>query len=186
MSSWPFMKWGMDIVGKLPKAPGGKLFMLAMVDYFSKWIEVEAFVHVREKEVISFIKCNILERFAIPAEITCDNGSQFIGKRTTNFCASWGIKMITSTPVHPQANRQAESNNKIIINNLNKRLGTKKGKWAEELPFALWADITTSKNATGQTPFSLVFGTEVMISTEMVIPTAKTSLQTQKNNNEAL
>ncbi|KAI3761737.1 hypothetical protein L1987_52158 [Smallanthus sonchifolius] len=137
ISPWPFMKWGMDIVGKLPKAPGGKVFMLAMTYYFSKWIEAEAFVQVREKEVISFIKRNILTRFGIPSEIVCDNGSQFIGKRTTNFCASWRIKMITSTPVHPQANGQAESSNKIIINNLKKRLGAKKGRWAEELPFAL-------------------------------------------------
>jgi len=38
------MKWGMNIVAKLPKAPGGKLFMLVMTDYFSEWIEVEAFV----------------------------------------------------------------------------------------------------------------------------------------------
>ena len=51
-SSWPFMRWGMDIVGKLPKAPGGKVFMLAMTDYFSKWIEAETFAQVREKEVI--------------------------------------------------------------------------------------------------------------------------------------
>ena len=134
---WPFMKWGMDIVGKLPKAPGGKVFMLAMTDYFSKWIEAEAFVQVKEVEVISFIKRNILTRFGIPAEIICDNGSQFIGRRTTSFCESWGIKMITSTPEHPQANGQAESSNKIIISNLKKKLGSKKGKWAEELPFAL-------------------------------------------------
>ncbi|KAI3733110.1 hypothetical protein L1987_64328 [Smallanthus sonchifolius] len=123
ISPWPFMKWGMDIVGKIPKAPGGKVFMLAMTDYFSKWIEAETF---------------------------------------------------------------AESSNKIIINNLKKRLGEKKGRWAEELPFVLWADRTTTKNATGQTPFSLVFGTEAMIPTEMVIPTARTNLQTTESNNEAL
>ena len=186
ISPWPFMKWGMDIVGKLPTTPGGKVFMLAMTDYFSKWIEAEAFVQVREKEVISFIKRNILTRFGIPAEITCDNGSQFIGKRTTDFCSSWGIKMITSTPVHPQANGQAESSNKIIINNLKRRLDSKKGKWAEELPFVLWADRTTTKNATGQTLFSLVFGTEAVIPTEMVIPTARTNLQTLEINNEIL
>ena len=127
-SSWPFMRWGMDIVGKLPKAPGGKVFMLAMTDYFSKWIEAEAFAQVREKKVISFIMRNIITRFGIPSEIVCDNGSQFIGSRTTNFCDSWGIKMITSTPVQPQANGQAESSNKIIINNLKKKLGSKKGK----------------------------------------------------------
>ena len=176
------MRWGMDIVGKLPKAPGGKVFMLAMTDYFSKWIEAEAFAQVREKEVISFIKRNIITRFGIPSEIVCDNGSQFIGSRTTNFCDSWGIKMITSTPVHPQANGQAESSNKIIINNLKKKLGSKKGKWAEELPYVLWADRTTPKNATGQTPFSLVFGAEAVIPTEMVIPTARTSARDPEEN----
>lgn len=50
----------MDIVGNLPIALGGKVFMLAMIGYFSKWIEVEAIVQVREKEVISLIKCNML------------------------------------------------------------------------------------------------------------------------------
>ncbi|KAD4586597.1 hypothetical protein E3N88_24198 [Mikania micrantha] len=186
VSSWQFMKWGMDIVGKLPKAPGGKVFMLAMTDYFSKWIEAEAFVQVREKEVISFIKRNILTRFRILAKITCDNGSQFIGKRITNFCEAWGIQMITSTPVHPQANGQAESSNKIIINNLKKKLGSKKGKWAEELSFILWADRITTKNATCQTPFSLVFGYEVVLPTKKIIPTARTSLQTIEANNEVL
>ncbi|XP_074300871.1 uncharacterized protein LOC141632205 [Silene latifolia] len=42
ISPWPFITWGMDIVGPLPKATGNKLWMLAMTDYFSKWIEVEA------------------------------------------------------------------------------------------------------------------------------------------------
>jgi len=94
--------------------------------------------------------------------------------------------MITSTPVHPQANGQVESSNKIIVKNLKKRLGAKKGKWAEELPFVLWADRTTVKNATGQTPFSLVFGAEAVIPTEMVIPTARSSLRDPESNPEAL
>ncbi|XP_074323885.1 uncharacterized protein LOC141660800 [Apium graveolens] len=73
--SWPFMKWGMDIVGKMPPTPGQKIFMLAMTDYFSKWIEAEAFKQVKSKEVISFIKRNVLCKFGIPSEIVCDNGS---------------------------------------------------------------------------------------------------------------
>ena len=94
--------------------------------------------------------------------------------------------MITSTPVHPQANGQAESSNKIIVNNLKKRLGAKKGRWAEELPFVLWADRTTVKNATGQTPFSLVFGAEAVIPTEMTIPTVRSTLSDPEQNPEAL
>lgn len=62
------------MVGKLPKASGGKVLMLVMLDYLSKWIEAEAFVQIRDKEVVSFIKHNIQTRFGIPAEIICDDG----------------------------------------------------------------------------------------------------------------
>ncbi|XP_074277906.1 uncharacterized protein LOC141601516 [Silene latifolia] len=44
---WLFMTWGMDIIGPLPRAPGNRLWMLAMTDYFSKWIEAEAFTEVK-------------------------------------------------------------------------------------------------------------------------------------------
>jgi len=69
------MKWGMDIMGKLPKAPSGKVSMLAMTDYLSTWIDTELFSQVKEGEVIPFIKRNIISRFGIPSEIVCDNAS---------------------------------------------------------------------------------------------------------------
>ena len=55
--------------------------MLVMTNYFTKWIEAEAYAQVKDKEVVSFIKRNILTRFGIPSQIICDNGSQFISKR---------------------------------------------------------------------------------------------------------
>nr|XP_017245120.1 PREDICTED: uncharacterized protein LOC108216789 [Daucus carota subsp. sativus] len=180
--SWPFMKWGMDIVGKLPPAPGQKVFMLAMTDYFSKWVEAEAYRQVTSKEVISFIKRNILCKFGIPSEIVCDNGSQFISEKTETFCKRYNINLVKSTPRYPQANGQAESSNKIIINNLKKRLTSCKGRWAEELPWVLWADRTTPKISTGQTPFSLVYGTEAVIPTEVMMPTARYGLLSQEAN----
>ncbi|XP_074301332.1 uncharacterized protein LOC141632713 [Silene latifolia] len=50
-----------------------------------------------------------------------------------------------STPRNPQSNGQAESSNKIIVENLKKKLEEIRGKWAEELPLVLWADRTTPK-----------------------------------------
>lgn len=43
LSPWPFMKWGMDIVGKLPIAPGQHVYMLAVTDCFTKWVEAEVY-----------------------------------------------------------------------------------------------------------------------------------------------
>lgn len=102
--SWPFTRLGMDIVGKMPPVPGHKVFMLAMTDYFSKWIEAEAFRQVTSKEVISFIQRNILCKFCVPSKIVCDNGSQFISDKTEAFCKRWNISLVKSTPRYPQAN----------------------------------------------------------------------------------
>ena len=42
------MKWGIDNVGKLPTAPYQSVYMLAIIDYFTKWVEEEAYHQVRD------------------------------------------------------------------------------------------------------------------------------------------
>ncbi|XP_074301101.1 uncharacterized protein LOC141632453 [Silene latifolia] len=123
-------------LGKLPRAPGNRVYMLVMTDYFSKWIEAEAMIEVKEQQVISFIKRNIISRFGIPSEIICDNGSQFISDNTKGFCARWNITLRKSAPRYPQTNGQAESSNKIIVEKLRKLLEELGGKWADELPLS--------------------------------------------------
>ncbi|XP_074301204.1 uncharacterized protein LOC141632562 [Silene latifolia] len=122
ISKWPFMMWGMYIVGKLPRAPGNRVYMLVMTDYFLSWIEAEAMTEVKEAQVISFIKRNIISRFGIPSEIVCDNGSEFISDNTEGFCSRWNITLRKSAPRYPQTNSQAESSNKITVENLRKQL----------------------------------------------------------------
>ena len=173
LSPWPFMKWGMDIVGKLPVAPGQRVYMLALTDYFSKWIEAEAFARIRDREVQSFVWKNIICRFGLPKEIVTDNGSQFISHRFQDFCRNWGIKLSFSTPRFPQANGQAESSNKTILNTMKKRLERSKGAWADELPGVLWSYRTTARSSTGETPFSLAFGTEAVIPAEGSVPSPR-------------
>ncbi|XP_021770746.1 uncharacterized protein LOC110734930 [Chenopodium quinoa] len=119
-------------------------------------------------------------------KIVCDNGSQFISSPTRNFWDKWNITLVTSTPRYPRANGQAEFSNKVIIGSLKKKLKDKKGKWAEELPRIRWANRTTPRTATGQTPFSLVYGCEAVIPTEVATPTARYGLMTPERNSEEL
>ena len=53
--SYLFMKYSMDIVGPLSLAPGQLKYMLALMDYFSKWVEASAFVEGKEENVESFV-----------------------------------------------------------------------------------------------------------------------------------
>ncbi|XP_022887370.1 uncharacterized protein LOC111403192 [Olea europaea var. sylvestris] len=110
----------MDIIGKLPAAPGQRVFVLAITNYFTKWIEAEVLSKVRDREVIQFIWKNVICRFGVPKEIVTDNGTRFINTGFQNFCKEWNIKLNFSTPRYLQANGQAKSSNKIVMNTLKK------------------------------------------------------------------
>jgi hypothetical protein len=44
--SWPFAVWGIDIVGVLPRAPGGFSFLFIGIDTFTKWMEATPVVNI--------------------------------------------------------------------------------------------------------------------------------------------
>ena len=64
----------MDIVGPLLAAPAQKKFLLVAKDYFSKWVEAEAYASIKDKDVTKFVWENIVCRFGIPHTIIADNG----------------------------------------------------------------------------------------------------------------
>ncbi|KAL5746726.1 hypothetical protein ACOSP7_023698 [Xanthoceras sorbifolium] len=61
--------------------------------------------------------------------------------------------------------------NKIIKHTLKTKLEGLKGTWADELPKVLWSYRTTIRNTTGEIPFSIVYGTEVIIPAESITST---------------
>ncbi|XP_048623762.1 uncharacterized protein LOC125592565 [Brassica napus] len=71
---YPFMRWGMDIIGPMP-ASRQKKFILVLTDYFTKWVEAEAYANITDKEVQNFVWKNIICRHGLPYEIITDNGS---------------------------------------------------------------------------------------------------------------
>ncbi|XP_062100829.1 uncharacterized protein LOC133806756 [Humulus lupulus] len=77
IAPWPFAKWGMDMVGELPRAAGGKSYALIATDYFTKWVIVEAYITVSKTDTTSFVWKHIICQFGIPWEIVVDNGNPF-------------------------------------------------------------------------------------------------------------
>ncbi|KAL1205491.1 Retrovirus-related Pol polyprotein from transposon TNT 1-94 [Cardamine amara subsp. amara] len=186
---YPFMRWSMDIMGPMVPSGDNELrFVLVLTDYFTKWIEAEAYSQITKEQVEKFIWQNIICRHGIPYEIVTDNGSQFISKSFRQFCELRNIRLTTSTPRYPQGNGQAEAANKTIISNLKKRLGSKKHRWAEKLPEVLWACRTTPRKATERTPFSLAYGMEAVIPAEVTVPSLRRILCpiNEELNNELL
>ena len=43
ITSWPFARWDLDIIGELLRSQGGKQYILMATEYFTKWIEAVIF-----------------------------------------------------------------------------------------------------------------------------------------------
>ena len=91
-----------------------------------------------------------------------------------------------STPAYPQGNGQAESVNKVIVSGLKKRLDDAKGRWVEKLPHVLWMYRITPRRSTGETSFSMTYGSEAVIPLEAGFPRLKTSFFCPSSNDELL
>ena len=100
-SLWPFAQWGIDIVGPLPQDKGQVKFLLVAIDYFTKWVEVEALATITEARIKSFVWKNIICRFGISRTIITDNGQQFDKQGFRDFCSGLGIKNQFSSPGYP-------------------------------------------------------------------------------------
>ena len=142
-------------------------------DYFSKWIEAEAFSSIKDKDATQFIWKNIVCRFGIPRSIMSYNGPQFDSRVYRNFCQELKIKNLYSTPSYQQSNGLAEASNKTLLTALKKRLDSTKGKLVDELPGVLWAYRTTAHKLTSISPFAITYGMEAIIPTEIGMLTVR-------------
>ena len=176
----------MDIVGSFPKAARNKRWLLVGIDYFIKLGEVEPLANIKDVDAKKFVWKNIVTRFGVPHILISDNGLQFDSKVFRRYCCELGIKNKYLTLAYPQRNGNVEAVNKVIMNELKKRLDDAKGEWVEELPHVLWTYRTTPRRSIRETPFSMTYGAKVVIPLETGFPTLRTSLFTPNSNDNLL
>jgi transposase InsO family protein len=158
------------LVGPFKKAKGGYTHIFVAVDKFTKWIKVKPTASITAAKAVEFIK-EIMCRFGVPNNIITNNGTQFTAREFKDFCADSCIKINYASVSHPQSNGQVARSNGMILQGLKPRIIDRlkfyAGKWVKELPLVLWTLRTTRSRAMGHTPFSLVYGSEAMLPTEV-------------------
>jgi hypothetical protein len=168
----------MDMIGKInPPSSKGHQYILAITDYFTKWVEAIPMKTVTSKDVINFIKEYVIHRFVIPQTITTDGGSVFISKEFKKFAADVGIKLIRSSPYYAQANGQAEASNQSLIKLIKRKIDEHPRRWHKVLSEALWAHRISCHGATKTSPYHLVYGQEVVLPCEITVDSRHVEFQ---------
>ena len=97
------MSGGIDFMGPFPPSYG-KIYILLVVDYVSKWVEAVATTTNDVQVVLKFLHKNIFTRFGTPRAIVSDEGTHFCNKLFNNLLTKYGVKHKVALAYHPQTN----------------------------------------------------------------------------------
>lgn len=67
----------MDLVDPLQTDITQKKLLLVATDYFSKWVEAEAYANIKDNDMTKFVWKNIMCQFGISHAIVTNNELQF-------------------------------------------------------------------------------------------------------------
>ncbi|KAI5436161.1 hypothetical protein KIW84_022570 [Lathyrus oleraceus] len=98
-------------------------------------------------------------------------------------CKDFKIAHHNSSPYRSKMNGVVEVANENIKKIIQKMVMTYKD-WHEMLPFALHGYRTTIRTSTGETPFSLVYGMEVVLPVEVEIPSLSVLMEAKLTEGE--
>ena len=128
--------WGIDFVGPLPPSFGNE-YILVVVDYVSKWVEVVAAPKNDAKIVVKFLKKNIFARFGVPRVLISDESSHFCNSQLQKVLGHYHVTHKVASPYHPQTNGQAEVSNRELKKILEKIVASTRTDWSSKLDNAL-------------------------------------------------
>jgi hypothetical protein len=96
-----------------------------------------------------------------------------------------GVEAAFTSIYHPQYNGAVEKANTLIFTTIKKILENQlKGKWAEELPRAVWSHNTSVCRVTKFTPFKLLYGEEPVTPKEIKLRSTRTKTDATNSPSE--
>ncbi|CAD5222870.1 unnamed protein product [Bursaphelenchus xylophilus] len=157
-SSEPFEIVHIDVL-KLGLSANGFVYVLTMVDDFSRYLIAAPMKSKSSEEVAKTLLSNLFLRFGAPKTLHCDKGTEFLNQ-TLDTLRILTKTAISTTPGHmPSANGVAERANKDILDKLRK-IASSGDDWDDHLPFVTFAHNSLIHSTTNCTPHSVIYGSE--------------------------
>ena len=106
----PWRDLAVDLMGPLPDGES----ILVLVDYYSRYYEVDILKSTTTEKVISSLEV-MLSKHGLPESLTSDNGPQFISAEFKEYMEKQGIRHHRTTAKWPQASGQVERQNLSLL-----------------------------------------------------------------------
>ena len=161
--SKPMHTLSLDIIGPFPKAHSGHVYILSIVDIFSKYIWLHPLRTATTKTVTSYFESEIILKQGTPCTIICDNATIFKSREFQNFCNKYSIPKIFYTAHYAPQSNTVERYNQTVNICLSILVEQDQRSWSSHLPKIQLFLNSTVNLATGFTPYFLFTGRDIVI-----------------------
>ncbi|CAF4804485.1 unnamed protein product, partial [Rotaria sp. Silwood2] len=151
----PFQLIGIDYSGPFPITPQGNKYVLAITDYFTKWVITIPLPNQTAQTTAEALYEHYICIYGVPITILSDQGPHFINQLMIAFTQILGCHHIKSTPYHPQTNGVIERFNSTFERQLAKLTNKYINDWDVHLKSIVFAYNTGQHATTKYSPYQL-------------------------------
>lgn len=134
-----------------------------MTDHFTRYAQAYPTRDQKAPTVARVLVEKFFVNYGLPAWIHSDQGRDFEGRLIKEMLRVLGIQKSRTTPYHPQGDPQPERFNRTLLSMLGTLDPGKKQRWSQQIATLVHAYNCTQNDATGYSPYFLMFGREARL-----------------------
>ena len=169
--SRPFHTVAIDIVGPCLETTNGHMYILTMIDVFTRYPIAIPIPNRKASTIMFAIYEHIVCHYGIPTRILSDRAKEFIDTGAKALCERWGISKIETSGYNSTGNGHVERFHRYLNAAMTISYDKRSKDWDIYLPAILFAYRVTTNDSTGFSPAYLMYGRELMLTSDIIFDT---------------
>jgi hypothetical protein len=173
----PMERLHVDTIGPLPTDEDGNQYIIAIIDAFTRWVELYAMPDATAKSALRALMLHN-KTFGQPHQLVSDNGTQYVNEVIAEWATIVGIEHIRTVPYSHQENTLVERSHKETERHLRALVFDDKthAKWSKHLGTVQRIMNASEHESIGVAPSKLLFGEAIQLDRETYLPISELNI----------